>query len=76
MCRETGRSALHVELGELQALLDVLEEAAGVGAVDQLVVVGQRQVDHVPHRGAWGVVPIVLVVSLVFWALNLDRFGF
>jgi|tagenome__1003787_1003787.scaffolds.fasta_scaffold20933962_3 hypothetical protein len=29
-----------------------------------------------PTRGAWGVVPVVLVLSLVFWALNLDRFGF
>lgn len=27
-----------------------------------------------PTRGAWGIVPVVLMLSLVFWALNLDRF--
>jgi hypothetical protein len=29
-----------------------------------------------PRQGAWGIVPVVLVLSLVFWALNLDRFSF
>jgi hypothetical protein len=29
-----------------------------------------------PSNAAWGVVPVVIALSAVFWALNLDRFYF
>ena len=38
------------KLALLEALLDRREEAGGVGAVDDAVVVGQRQVDHRADR--------------------------
>src|SRR5688500_2245349 len=40
----SGEAELAVELAGLQALLDRAEEAGRVGAVDDPVVVGQRQV--------------------------------
>ena len=54
-----GRVPSDLELAGLEALLDVAEEAAGVGAVDEAVVVGQRQVDHVAHRDRLAEVRVV-----------------
>src|SRR3712207_135643 len=42
----SGESELAVELAGLQPLLHRGEEPGGVGAVDDAVVVGQRQVGH------------------------------
>jgi hypothetical protein len=40
-----------------------------------LVVVWMwRRILARPTGGAWAIVPVVLGLSVVFWALNLDRF--
>src|SRR5688572_1230515 len=43
-------SPSHLEAAGLEALLDLGQEAGGVGSVHQPVVVGQREVDHLPDR--------------------------
>src|SRR3954465_13597050 len=41
---------LRLELALFQSLLDRREEARRVGTIDHPVVVGQREIEHVPHR--------------------------
>ncbi len=41
-----------------------------------LVVWMWRRILTRPPSSAWRIVPLVLGLSLVFWALNLDRFSF
>ncbi len=46
----SAQAQVGLEGAALEALLDGRQEARGVGAVDEPVVVRQRQVDHRPRR--------------------------
>src|SRR3712207_8407897 len=50
MIRRPPRSTLFPYTTLFRSLLHRAQEAGGVGAVDDPVVVGQRQVDHRPDR--------------------------